>query len=293
MPSLKEVKNRINSVKSTQQITRAMKMVAAAKLRRAQDRISQLRPYAAKLSEILQNISASMESASENPFAIERDVKSVLIVPITSDRGLCGAFNTNVAKKMMALRTEINAKYPAAKIHHMPIGSKGSDYLKRREMDRHTNFEDAFQNLDFETAKNAAEYAMDGFLNGTYDLVYLVYNSFVNVATQSLEAEQFLPIVPKANAETSTTNVDYIYEPNKEGIVKELIPKTLKTQFYKALLDSNASEHGARMTAMDKATDNAGELLKELKLTYNRTRQAAITKEILEIVGGAEALSQS
>lgn len=293
MANLKEVKSRIQSVTSTQQITKAMKMVAAAKLRRAQDSIMQMRPYAHKLSTILQNVSSSLEDNDDNLYGEERNEIKVLIIPITSDKGLCGAFNSNVFKRVARLLEEKYAsQYKGGDVKIMPIGKRSFDYYKKRNYNIIEDYADIFSKLSFEKAKLAAEHAMKGFVNGDYDKVEIVYNEFKNVATQIIKAEQFLPIVPKevyAGASFDTLT-DYIYQPSKEVIVEELIPKSLKIQLYKAILESNASENGARMTAMDKATDNAGELLKELKLTYNRTRQAAITKEILEIVGGAEAL---
>jgi F-type H+-transporting ATPase subunit gamma len=295
MPSLKEVRNRITSVNSTQQITKAMKMVAAAKLRRAQEATMQLRPYASKMMEMLATVSAHAEVAQSNPYKIARDVNKVLVIVITSDRGLCGAFNTNVAKATVALLDEKYATQKAAgNVVIMPIGKKGGEFFQRRGytvVDTHTN---AFQNLSFATVKAAAEEAMAGFVDTKWDAVEIVYNQFKNVATQIISAEQMLPILPKkASSQAKASNIDYIFEPSEEQIINDLIPKSLKLQVYKAVLESNASEHGARMTAMDKATDNAGELLKELKLIYNRSRQAAITKEILEIVGGAEALAAS
>ncbi|KYG84095.1 ATP F0F1 synthase subunit gamma [Roseivirga seohaensis] len=288
MANLKEVKERIKSVSSTQQITRAMKMVAAAKLRRAQDKIIQLRPYSEKLSAILANVSAGNSDESMTTYAQEREVKNVLIVPVTSDRGLCGAFNSNINK---ALNVVVKA-HEGATIHVMPIGKKAFDMSKKQKFTNVTAYWDMFSKLSFETAREAAEYAMNGYVEGKYDKVILVYNEFKNVATQVVRSEQLLPIVQvEQEGETTATGTDYIFEPSKDFIIEDLIPKSLKIQFYKAILESNASEHGARMTAMGKATDNAGDLLKELKLMYNRTRQAAITKEILEIVGGAEALA--
>ena len=288
MANLKEVKERIKGVTSTQQITRAMKMVAAAKLRRAQDKIIQLRPYSEKLSAILSNVSSGSSDESMKTYAQEREVKNVLIVPVTSDRGLCGAFNSNINK---ALKVVANA-HEGATIHVMPIGKKAFDMSKKQKFTSVNAYWDMFSNLSFETAREAAEYAMNGYEEGKYDKVVLIYNEFKNVATQIVRSEQLLPIVQIAQeGETATTGTDYIFEPSKDFIIEDLIPKSLKIQFYKAILESNASEHGARMTAMGKATDNAGDLLKDLKLMYNRTRQAAITKEILEIVGGAEALA--
>ena len=291
MANLKEVRTRIQSVKSTQQITKAMKMVAASKLRKAQDAILQMRPYVQKLYGILGNASASLDGEQQSEFSIERDVKNVLIVVITSDRGLCGAFNTNVIKASLSL---IEEKYPEQESSNnlwiMPIGKKSYDYFKKRGFQLVEDYYEIFSDLSFDKVKEAAEFAMDGFLNENFDAVELVYNEFKNVATQILRTEQFLPIVNEENEEESDASTDYIFEPSVEYIIQEMIPRTLKIQYYKAVLESNASEHGARMTAMDQATENAGELLNDLKLIYNRTRQAAITNEILEIVGGAEAL---
>jgi F-type H+-transporting ATPase subunit gamma len=292
MANLKEVKERIKSVGSTQQITRAMKMVAAAKLRKAQDRITQMRPYSQKLSSILANVSSGNDDDSMNTYGIERDLKKVLVVPVTSDRGLCGAFNSNVMKAAKALLAE--EEFSAAGVDIMPIGKKANDNFKKTDYNLIDAYWDVFGDLTFDNVKAAAEYAMNGFEAGDYDRVVIIYNEFKNVATQIIRTEQLLPIVANVvEAGESAVATDYLYEPSKDFIVEELIPKSLKIQFYKAVLESNASEQGARMTAMGKATDNAGELLKELKLTYNRTRQAAITTEILEIVGGAEALAAS
>lgn len=295
MANLKEVRNRISSVISTQQITKAMKMVAAAKLRRAQDAILQMRPYAEKLNQILTNVSATLEGDAESQYAVKREeVKKVLIIPVTSDRGLCGAFNANIGKAVLAL---VEERYSSLSLETdidvLSIGSKGKDFLTRRGYKVNTTHMGIFSELSFDKVKAAAEFAMEAFVNGTYDEVFVVYNEFKNVATQFVRTEQFLPIpeVEEDPDEAVSNNVDYIFEPSVDYIIKELIPKSLKLQLYKAVLESNASEHGARMTAMDKATDNAGELLKDLRLMYNRTRQAQITTEILEIVGGAEALA--
>ena len=292
MPSLKEVRNRIVSVNSTQQITKAMKMVSAAKLRRAQDRITQMRPYAQKLSQMLSTVSAGAEVAQSNPFTQVRAIENVLVIVITSDRGLCGAFNANVAKAAVAL---INEKYgsqrAAGKVSIMPIGKKGAEFFQRRGYPILEKHIETFSRLSFDAVKLAADEAMTGFVDGKFDAVEVLYNESKNVATQILKVEQFLPIVEKKDTSKKVAiQNDYIFEPSEEEIINELIPKTLKIQLYKGVLESNSAEHGARMTAMDKATDNAGELIKELKLQYNRSRQAAITKEILEIVGGAEAL---
>jgi F-type H+-transporting ATPase subunit gamma len=293
MPSLKEVRSRITSVISTQQITKAMKMVSAAKLRRAQDSIIQMRPYAQKLTEMIATVSANTEVGASSAYTTVRPIEKVLLIIVTSDRGLCGAFNANVVKTGLAV---IQDKYAsqAAKGHVeiMAIGKKGAEFYQRRGFKVNTAHTDSFTALSFAKVRAAAEDAMTTFADGKYDAVELIFNEFKNVATQIIRTEQVLPIVPKADANNAkTSKTDYIFEPSEEEIITELIPKALKIQVYKAVLESNASEHGARMTAMDKATENAGELLKELKLQYNRSRQAAITKEILEIVGGAEALS--
>ncbi len=298
MANLKEVKGRIQSVTSTQQITKAMKMVAAAKLRRAQDRIVQMRPYSEKLTGILRNVTSSVSDDMENDYAVVRDVNRVAIVVISSDKGLCGAFNSSVFKAaVQLLNTKYKAQHDAGAVTIVPLGKKSFEFFKKRGYKVETKYWEIFSNLSFDEVRPVAEYLMDSFKSGEFDTVDLVYNEFKNVATQVLRVEKFLPIEPselvEKDANVSTNTIDYIYEPSQEFIVKELIPKSLKIQVYKATLESNASEQGARMTAMDKATDNAGELLKELKLMYNRTRQAAITKEILEIVGGAEALKSS
>lgn len=297
MPSLKEVRARITSVNSTSQITKAMKMVAAAKLRRAQDNIIKIRPYAEKLTEVLNNVSASLDNSTENPYSVEREVKKVLIVVITSDRGLAGAFNTNSIKAALNLvNTRYSTQLEKGDVEFLCIGKKSYEFFTKRNYKVIGDFSQTFLNLNFDTVKKAAEYAMNGFVNKNYDRVYVTYNEFKNVATQIVKTTQFLPpvkeIALKKKKEVKTILTDYIFEPSKEEIIAELIPKSLKIQFYKFVLESNASEHGARMTAMDKATENAKDLLKELKLVYNRSRQASITKEILEIVGGAEAMNK-
>jgi F-type H+-transporting ATPase subunit gamma len=286
MSNLKEVRNRINSIVSTQQITKAMKMVAAAKLRRAQDAITKLRPYSNKLSGILSNLQAASSESFNTPYSQEREIKSVLIVVVTSDRGLCGAFNANVVKGAIALAKD---KYVGQNIEFLCVGKKGSESLKRLGYNVNNRYTELFHELDFAHARKAAEYAMDSFVQGKFDEVVVVYNEFKNVITQILRIETLLPIAKPA-ATTSNNNTDYIFEPSVEYIVNEVVPQAIKLQFYKALLDSNAAEQGARMSAMDKATENAGEILKDLRLEYNRTRQALITKEITEIVGGAAAL---
>ncbi|MBC8156456.1 MAG: ATP synthase F1 subunit gamma, partial [Bacteroidetes bacterium] len=266
---------------------------AAAKLRRAQENITQMRPYAQKLSQMLGTVSSGAEVAANNPYKQVRPVQRVLLIPITSDRGLCGAFNTNVVKGTTALISEKYAEQARrGAVEILAIGKKGAEAFTRRGFKVNTTYVDTFSSLSFGTVRAAAEEVMDAFAKGQYDVVEIIYNEFRNVATQLIRADQMLPIVSTAPAASDTTStVNYIFEPSEEAIIAELIPKTLKIQLYKAVLESNASEHGARMTAMDKATDNAGELIKALKLVYNRTRQAAITTEILEIVGGAEALA--
>ena len=292
MASLKEVRTRIRSVKSTQQITKAMKMVAASKLRKAQDAILQLRPFTEKLSEILQNVVRSAEDSSPSPFAEIRDVERVLIVIITSDRGLCGAFNSNVIKKTLALiEEEYRSFHDSGQLYLLPIGQKGYEYFKKRGYNVIEEYSQLFTRLSFDNVKEAADSAMDSFLNRELDKVVLVYNEFKNVATQILCVEQFLPLTADAEENEQNMTADYIFEPSKSDIKRDLIPQSLRIQFYKAVLESNASEHGARMTAMEIATENADEILSDLQILYNRTRQAAITKEILDIVGGAEALS--
>jgi F-type H+-transporting ATPase subunit gamma len=284
MANLKEIRNRITSVSSTMQITSAMKMVSAAKLKKAQDAITAMRPYAEKLTELLQNVSASLDGENSSKYADQRPVNKVLIVAITSNRGLSGAFNTNVVKQT---RTIVE-NYSGKKVDFVTIGKKGNDIIKKANNVIKNN-NGVFDNLTFHNVAIIAEELMQLFVEGQYDKIELVYNQFKNAATQIIITEQFLPIVP---IQTSSKNqVDYLFEPSKEQIIEELIPLSLKTQLYKAIRDSFASEHGARMTAMHKATDNATELRNQLKLTYNKARQAAITNEILEIVGGAEALN--
>ena len=272
---------------STQQITKAMKMVSAAKLRRAQEKIVQMRPYSQKLTAILNNVSAASEGDSDIVFAAKREVKKVLLIPVTSDKGLCGAFNTNILK---ATNLAIKEQFEGAEITVLPLGKKAYEYYKKSNYQVIDTYFTVFQQLNFDVVKEAASFAMDGFLAADYDQVVLVFNEFKNVATQVVRVEQFLPMAPQ-EGEAAVTETDYLLEPSRTYIIEELVPISLRIQYYKAVLESNASEHGARMTAMDKATENAGELLKELKLMYNRTRQAAITNEILEIVAGANALA--
>jgi F-type H+-transporting ATPase subunit gamma len=285
MANLKEIRNRIASVSSTMQITSAMKMVSAAKLKKAQDAITAMRPYANTLTELLQNLSGSIEDASGSAYANERPVEKVLLVAITSNRGLCGGFNSSIIKEVIAQR---NGVYAGKQVEVFTIGKKGNDILSK-EFTVTDNRGDVFDDLTFANVAAVADQLMELYASGAYDRIDLVYNRFKNAATQIVTPEQFLPIVPVTEKTTSTS--DYIYEPAQAEIVSMLIPKALKTQLFKALRDSFASEHGARMTAMHKATDNATELRDQLKLTYNKARQAAITNEILEIVGGAEALN--
>lgn len=294
MANLKEIRNRITSVNSTMQITSAMKMVSASKLKRATDAIVQMRPYAQKLQEILSNLSSSLDT-SENEYTSEREVKNVLIVGINSNRGLCGGFNSSVVKEVKRLIQSDD--YNDLNVSVLPIGKKMSEAIKNTdytvdEAELVENAQEIWDNLSFQTVSEVAGTIMELYANQTFDKVIYVYNAFKNAAVQNLKVEQFLPILPSVNEDKSTlSNADYIFEPSKKEIVENLIPNSLKTQLYKALLDSHASEHGARMTAMHKATDNASSMKKELLLFYNKARQAAITGEILEIVGGAEALN--
>lgn len=287
MGSLKEVRTRITSVNSTQQITKAMKLVSATKLRRAQNAIIQMRPYADKLNGILGNLSDSIESESLKVYYEQREIKNVLLVVITSDRGLCGSFNSNVIK--MANRVAVE-KYAGKKITILPVGKKGGEYFTKQGMYTVNNdFRETFLTLNANTAFNLGDFLLKQYTTRKFDVVDIIYNQFKNAATQVLTDEVFLPIMPSKATQQATA--DYIFEPSKNEILEELLPRILKTQVYRSLLDSAASEHGARMVAMDKATENAGDLLKALKVEYNRARQAAITKEISEIVGGAAALS--
>ncbi|MDB4250764.1 ATP synthase F1 subunit gamma [Flavobacteriales bacterium] len=286
MANLKEIRLRITSVGSTMQITSAMKMVSAAKLKRAQDAIIQMRPYANKLTELLKNLSASLDSSDGGVYAQEREIKNVLLVTVTSNRGLCGGFNAYIMKKAKAL---INEEHAHANVSILSIGKKSSEHFTKNGFNVASTHDALFGDLTFDNVAIVAEGIMKQFVKGDYDKVVLVYNQFKNAATQIIMTENFLPVQAAEN--NSEIVVDYIFEPTKQEIVEQLIPKSLKTQLFKAVLDSHAAEHGARMTAMHKATDNASELKKELTLTYNKARQAAITNEILEIVGGAEALS--
>ena len=290
MANLKEIRNRIASIGSTMQITSAMKMVSAAKLKRAQDAVTKLRPYAGKLKEILGNLSA-VADASENKLAKLNDSKSILIIAISSNRGLCGGFNNNIIKKVQHL---IASDYQAFDVKVLCLGKKVKDVMKKTPNyfinDELALLEDIFADLTFDRTALIATQLMSLYEQQQFSKIVVVYNSFINAASQSIEAEQFLPLINPIPEKNSNT-IDYLFEPNKQELVSVLIPKSLKIQLFKALLDSNASEHGARMTAMHKATDNAKDLQKSLKLTYNKARQAAITNEILEIVGGAEALN--
>ena len=286
MANLKEIRLRITSVGSTMQITSAMKMVSAAKLKRAQDAIIQMRPYANKLTELLKNLSASLDSSDGGVYTQEREIKNVLIVTVTSNRGLCGGFNAYIMKKAKSL---INEEYANANVSILSIGKKSSEHFTKNGFNVASTHDALFGDLTFDNVAIVAEGIMEQFVEGDYDKVVLVYNQFKNAATQIIMTENFLPV--QATENESEAVVDYIFEPTKQEIVEQLIPKSLKTQLFKAVLDSHAAEHGARMTAMHKATDNASELKKDLTLTYNKARQAAITNEILEIVGGAEALS--
>ena len=286
MANLKEIRLRITSVGSTMQITSAMKMVSAAKLKRAQDAIIQMRPYANKLTELLNNLSASLDSSDGGVYTQEREIKNVLLVTVTSNRGLCGGFNAYIMKQAKEL---INEEYANAKVSILSIGKKSSEHFTKNGFHVASTHDALFGDLTFDNVAIVAEGIMEQFVEGDYDKVVLVYNQFKNAATQIIMTENFLPVQEAVN-DLEVVD-DYIFEPNKQEIVEQLIPKSLKTQLFKAVLDSHAAEHGARMTAMHKATDNASELKKELTLTYNKARQAAITNEILEIVGGAEALS--
>lgn len=285
MANLKEIRNRITSIGSTMQITSAMKMVSAAKLKKAQDAIVAMRPYADKLTELLQNLSATLDSDVGGDYTKEKTINKVLLVVINSNRGLCGGFNSSVIKETIRITDE---KYSDKEVSILAIGKKANDFFEKSN-NVIQNKSDVFDNLTFQNVANIAEEIMSLFIDGSYDFVEIVYNKFKNAATQIITAEQFLPI--KQTQTETTSNLDYIFEPSKKEIVEGLIPKSLKTQLYKAIRDSFAAEHGARMTAMHKATDNASELRDELLLQYNKARQTAITSEILEIVGGAEALN--
>ena len=286
MANLKEIRNRITSVGSTMQITSAMKMVSAAKLKRAQDAILQMRPYANKLTELLVNLSSSLDSSEGGDFSVNREIKNVLLIPITSNRGLCGGFNENIIKQTISL---INNDYNDKTVSVISIGKKSSEYFRNNNYNIISSHDDIFSDLTYDSVAKIAEDIMQSYLDLKYDKVILVYNQFKNAATQNVMSENYLPV--ESPEEEGAVIGDYIFEPEKKEIIEQLIPKSLKTQLFKAVLDSHASEHGARMTAMHKATDNASEWKKDLTLSYNKARQAAITAEILEIVGGAEALN--
>ena len=282
MPSIKEVKNRIGSVKSTQQLTKAMKMVAAAKLKKAQDKVLQLRPYSKKLNEILSNLSDSIN----NELFKERNVNKVLVVIVSSDKGLCGGFNSSLIKEFKSFSNDNNFN----NITVLPIGKKAYDFFKNSNFDLILDYWEELNEFSYEKSSEIWDFIISSFIESRFDKVSIIYNEFKNVAVQKTVSENFLPVIQEETKQNDSNN-NYIFEPQKNKIIDDLIPQTLKTQLLKSVLESNASEQGSRMTAMSQATDNAGELLKELKLTYNRSRQAAITKEILEIVGGAEALN--
>jgi F-type H+-transporting ATPase subunit gamma len=287
---LKEGRLRIQSVTSTQQITKARKMVSAAKLRRAQDAILQMRPYVQKMQAMLTNIVSSLSSDMDLPLAAERPAEKILLIPITSDRGTCGAYNSNIIKTTRQLIESKYAEQHAKKnVTILPIGKKGYEYFQRYGYKVVDNYWNLFSNLHFDNVRRAAVYAQEAFLNKEYDRIELVYSQFKNAATQLFVSESYLPI-PKVEGKDNKKQTDFLFEPSKEVLLQELMPKILNTQVYKAILDANASEHGARMTAMDKATENANELLRTLKISYNRARQAAITTELTEIVSGAAAL---
>lgn len=291
MSSLKEIRTRIASVSSTKQITSAMKMVSAAKLRRAQDAIVRLRPYANKLHDILINISRSSDSTDENIYKKQRPINKVLLVIISSNRGMCGGFNSNVVKKALSVAEEkYQEQLKEGNVRFLTIGKKAQELLKSKNYKIEDTRNDLFDNISFNSVASFAQIIMTEFVDGKYDRVEIIYNQFKNAAVQILTAEQFLPIEIKDDPSVKKMNYDYIFEPSKEYIIHDLIPKSIKIQLFKAILDSIAAEHGARMTAMHKATDNATEIIKDLTLGYNKARQASITKEILEIVGGAEAL---
>ncbi len=292
MANLKEIRNRIDSVNSTKQITSAMKLVAAAKLRKAQDAIVKLRPYARKLREFMQKLSTEFTDNEKLAlYTEERKEEKILIVVIASNKGLCGGFNNNVLKAVLELlETKYKEQYAAKNVEIISIGKKIRDLLRIKKVDVQTSHDELLDNINFESVTELSNELIDKFLKKEYDKILLIYNRFKNAATQELEIEQFLPLVPE-NTDEEQAEKDYIFEPNKQELLQDLVPLTLRTQFFKAVLDSNASEQGARMTAMHKATDNAEELVKDLKLHYNKVRQATITNEIIEIVGGAEALN--
>ncbi|MEP7110064.1 MAG: ATP synthase F1 subunit gamma [Ferruginibacter sp.] len=289
--ALKEVRNRIKSVQSTQQITKAMKMVSAAKLRRAQDAITQMRPYVKKLQELLSNIVSNNDGDVDLALATERAVEKVLIIVVTSDRGLCGGYNSNLVKlARQVIHDKYSSQHAKGNVQVLPIGKKGFEHFTKGGFGVVDKYWDIFTGLSFDRVQTAAKYVMEAFAKKEVDAVELVYSEFKNAGTQRFTAEQFLPVLKVSN-QAGGKKADFIYEPNKDVLIRELMPKILNTQLFKAVLDANASEHGARMTAMDKASENANELLKSLKISYNRARQAAITTELTEIVSGAAALN--
>jgi len=294
MANLKEIRDRITSVSSTQQITSAMKMVSAARLRKAQEAILQMRPYAEQLKVILSYLSDAIKDEEDDPYGVEREINKMLVVVITSNRGLCGGFNSNVIKRSMEM---VNEEYPdlirKKAVEFYAIGKRGSDFLRKNHFQMAGDQSSLFDRLNFENVMPIAEAIMSDYINHKYDRILLVYNQFKNAAVQVLTVEQFLPVEHPEPTDDTSYVTDYIFEPSKDYIIKELIPRSLKIQFYKAILDSNAAEHGARMTAMHKATDNATEIIRDLRLNYNKARQSTITNEILEIVSGAEALKKA
>jgi F-type H+-transporting ATPase subunit gamma len=291
MANLKEIRTRITSVKTTRQVTSAMKMVSAAKLKKAQDAILQIRPYAGKLAELLSSLSSALESSEGSLFTVQRAPEKVLIVLISSNRGLCGGFNSYIAKKAIYLaKTNYTKQFKSGKVDFLVVGKQGGKVLRSYQIQPIGDKNDLFDNLTFDPVSEVATSFMNDFISGKYDRIDLVYNKFVNAASQELVSEQFLPVLPAATEEKKQ-NINYIFEPSLEYIVEVMIPRSLRIQFYKALLDSHAAEHGARMTAMHKATDNATDLINELTLNFNKARQAAITGAILEVTNGSEALN--
>ena len=292
MANLKEIRTRITSVKTTRQVTSAMKMVSAAKLKKAQDAILQIRPYAEKLSDLLSSLSSALDNTADSVFTVQRNPEKVLIVLVSSNRGLCGGFNSYITKKAISLaKTKYKNQLNSGKLDFIVIGKQAGKILRSYQIKVLAEKNYLFDNLNFDHVSVEVKSIMSDFVNGNYDRVELVYNKFINAASQELVSEQFLPVLPAVAETKKRSNTDYIYEPSLENIVAELIPRSLAIQFYKALLDSHAAEHGARMTAMHKATDNASELIDELTLTFNKARQAAITNAILEVTNGAEALN--
>lgn len=292
MANLKEIRTRITSVKTTRQVTSAMKMVSAAKLKKAQDAIMQIRPYAGKLSQLLSSLSSALENSENSTYTVQRIPEKVLIVLVSSNRGLCGGFNSYIAKKAISLAKTTYAKQlKAGTLDFLAVGKQGEKVLRSFQIQSVGDKNHLYDNLTFEPVSEVVQSLLNDFSSGKYDRIELVYNKFINAASQELISEQFLPVLPADKSKTKSGNLNYIYEPSLEYIVEVLIPRSLKIQFYKALLDSNAAEHGARMTAMHKATDNATDLINELTLTFNKARQAAITNAILEVTNGSEALS--